>query len=279
MASAELKPGESFGPYRLESVLGRGAIGLVFRAEQDDGTVVALKILRAELVGDAVFERRFAREARVAREVDHPNVVQVLDAGEVDGRCFLAMRYVHGRSLGEQLATDGPRQIVEVARLAAELGGALDALHLTGLVHRDVKPANILLDESGVSALTDFGLAKGRAYTVLTRPGQILGTVDYLAPEVIRGDGAGPASDIYGLGCVLYACLTGKAPFADPSPFRVTFGHLEEEPADPCAWRDDAPADLSQAILSALAKEPAERPPTARALALAVWRAAAATAP
>jgi serine/threonine protein kinase len=273
----ELGPGDAFGAYRLEAILGQGATGVVFRAVREpDGTTVALKILRRELGGDAVFASRFRHEMRAAREVEHPHLVPVLDAGSFEGRQYLAMRYVAGRSLASRLAEAGPLPIADVARLAGEIGAALDALHRCGLVHRDVKPANILLDERGTAALTDFGLAKGRAYTALTRPGQVLGTVDYLAPEVIRGDGASPASDVYGLGCVVFACLAGAPPFAAPSPLQVTVGHLGAEPPDPCAGRNDAPPGLSEAVLEALAKEPAHRPVTARRYALAIWQAAGA---
>jgi serine/threonine-protein kinase len=238
---------------------------------------VALKILRRELGGDAVFASRFRHEVRAAREVEHPHLVAVLDAGSFEGRHYLAMRYVAGRSLESRLAEAGPLPIADVARLAGEIGAALDALHRCGLVHRDVKPANILLDERGTASLTDFGLAKGRAYTVLTRPGQVLGTVDYLAPEVIRGEGAGPASDVYGLGCVVFTCLAGAPPFAAPSPLQVTVGHLGAEPPDPCAGRNDAPPGLSEAVLEALAKDPQRRPGTARRYALTIWQAAGAS--
>lgn len=275
MDSGELKPGDAFGPYRLESLLGHGATGVVFRARSNsEQATVAVKVLRAELADDPVFTRRFLREARAAREIEHPHVVPVLDAGTIAGRHFLAMPYMAGRSLAERMRTEGRLPTADVARLAAEIGAALDALHRGGLVHRDVKPANILLDEHGVATLTDFGLAKGRAYTVLTKPGQVLGTVDYLAPEVIRGKGARPASDIYGLGCVVFACLAGRPPFVSSSPFEVTVAHLGEEPPDPCAGRDDAPAGLSAAVLEALAKEPSARPASARAYALGIWRAA-----
>ena len=271
MGPSDLEPGDAFGPYRLEELLGRGATGIVFRAVREaDTTAVALKVLREELAGDAVFSRRFLHEARAAREVEHPHVVPVLDAGTLLGRHYLAMRFVAGRSLADKLVTEGPLPTGDIVQLAAEIGSALDALHRCGLVHRDVKPANILLDAQGTAALTDFGLAKGRAYTVLTKPGHVLGTVDYLAPEVIRGDGASPASDIYGLGCVVFACLAGRPPFAATSPFQVAVGHLGKQPPDPCALRADAPPGLPAAVLTALSKEPTARPPTLPSSLLAI---------
>jgi len=150
----------------------------------------------------------------------------------------------------------------ELLRLVAEIGGGLDALHRQGIVHRDLKPSNILLRADGSAALTDFGLAKGPAYTVLTRPGQVLGTLDYLAPELVRGEGATPASDIYALGCVAFECLAGRPPLADRSLFGVGAAHLEDEPPDP-----PAPPEVAWALRRALAKNPAARPPTATAYA------------
>ena len=152
----------------------------------------------------------------------------------------------------------------ETLAVAAEIGAGLDALHSAGLVHRDVKPSNVMLDERGVALLCDFGLAKGRAYTVLTRPGQVMGTLDYLAPELIRSGQASTASDIYALGCVVYECLQ-VAPFGRLNAFQVGVAHLEEEPPDPCARRNDTPPRVSWAVLRALEKDPARRPNTGTA--------------
>jgi serine/threonine-protein kinase len=274
----EPQPGDVLGPYRIEQLLGQGATGTVYRAARvSDGETVALKVLRAELARDPEYSHRFLHEARAAREVDHRHVVRVLDAGTAGDRHFLAMAYVEGGSLSDRLA-GGPLPLPDLLRLAAEVGAALDALHARGVVHRDVKPSNILCEQDGAAVLTDFGVAKGRAYTVLTQPGQVLGTVDFLAPEVIRGDGASAASDIYGLGCVVFACLAGAPPFAGARPLQVMVGHLGQEPPDPGAARDDVPAGLSAAVLTALAKEPEARPPTGRAYALALWRAATGSA-
>jgi len=152
-------------------------------------------------------------------------------------------------------------------RVVAHVASGLDALHAGGIVHRDVKPSNVIIDEAGSAYLTDFGLAKGRAYTVLTKPGMVMGTLDYLAPEMLRGSVATGASDIYALGCVTFECTAGRAPFADTSMFDLASAHLNLEPPDPCADRADAPEGLSWAILQALAKEPDKRPPTATAYA------------
>lgn len=267
-AVAELEAGGRLGPYRLEEVLGEGGVGIVFKAVREpDAEVVALKVLRAELRGDDTYRRRFAREGRIAAGLSHRHLVPVLDAGEADGHPYLAARYVEGASLAEAL-DQGPLPLPALLRVAAEVATALDTLHREGLVHRDVKPSNIMLDESGSSFLTDFGLAKGAAATVLTKPGRVVGTLDYLAPEVIKGEPAGPAADIYALGCVVYECLTGLPPFAGKSFPETALAILEDEPADPSAGRDDLPPGLSFAVLQALAKKPAERPPTAAAYAL-----------
>jgi serine/threonine protein kinase len=272
---ATIEVGHRLGPYRIEERLGRGGMGVVFRAVHDDGRVVALKVLRDELAADQSFRTRLAREARAASEIDHPNLARVLEAGEADGRLYLAVRYVDGRSLADRLAADGPLEVPELVRLAAQVGAGLDALHRRGIVHRDVKPANLLLAADGPAVVADFGLARNRAWTVLTRPGQVLGTLDYLAPELIRGEPADPMSDLYALGCVLYECLAGAPPFAGRGVLRIGMAHLEEEPGDPAAGRADVPPALSWTVRQALAKDPARRPPGAGTLARMLRLAAA----
>jgi serine/threonine-protein kinase len=265
---AALEVGRRLGPYRIEARLGQGGMGVVFRARHDgDGRTVALKVLRDELNADDEFKRRLAREARAAAEVDHPNLAPVLEMGEADDRLYLAIRYVDGRSLDQRLRFDGPRPVPELVRVAADVGAGLDALHGKGIVHRDVKSANIMLAADGTAVLTDFGLAKGLAYTVLTKPGQILGTLNYLAPEVLRKEPAGPLSDVYAFGCVLFECLAGKPPFAGRGLLKVGMAHLEELPGDPAADRDDVPEAVSWTVRQALAKNPARRPPGAGTLA------------
>ncbi len=264
----DLAPGDRLGPYRIEEPLGRGAVGVVFRAAREPGGEwVALKVLRPELSHDDVFRRRFAHEARAAGEVRHRHLVQVLDAGEAEGRAYLAVAFVRGRTLEERLGVEGALPVADVVRLVAHVGSGLDALHAAGIVHRDVKPSNVMLDEEGSALLTDFGLAKGRAYTVLTRPGMVMGTLDYLAPELLRGAEASPASDRYALGCLAFECATGRPPFADRSMVQLASAHLDEPPPDASARREDLPPGMSWAITQALSKEPARRPPTGTAFA------------
>jgi serine/threonine protein kinase len=276
----DLEPGHRLGAYRLEERLGEGAVGVVFRAiKEPEGEEVALKVLRAELSADETFRRRFVHEARAAGEVRHKHLVPITDAGEAEGRPYLAVAFVRGQTLEARLASDGPMTLEDVVRVVAHVASGLDALHAGGIVHRDVKPSNVIIDETGSANLTDFGLAKGRAYTVLTKPGMVMGTLDYLAPELLRGSEATAASDIYALGCLAYECTAGRAPFADTSLFDLASAHLNVEPTDPCANRPDAPEGLSWAILQALAKDPEGRPPTATAYAHLISFAAGGRAP
>ncbi|MDH4281358.1 MAG: serine/threonine protein kinase, partial [Myxococcales bacterium] len=273
----ELAIAETLGPYALESVLGEGSMGIVYRARREPaGEIVALKVLRERLSGDPTYLSRFRREARAASEIEHPNLVRVVDAGEIEGSFYVASAYYEGGTLADRIAS-GALSLSEALGVATQIGAALDALHSVGLVHRDVKPSNIMLDGEGTAALTDFGLAKGPAYTVLTRPGQVMGTVEYLAPELVTGEAATLASDLYALGCVVYECLAGAPPFASENVFEALTMHLDSEPADLHAIRPDVPAALSFAVLTALAKEPGKRPPSARAYGLLLASGARAT--
>jgi serine/threonine protein kinase len=260
--------GQPLGPFVLKGVLGEGAMGLVYRAvRESNGEVVAVKILKHRLSRDELYKERFRREARVAQQVRHPHLVPVVEAGEDEGIHYLAMSYVEGMSLGEWIEQEGQLPIRACVRTVREVASGLDALHSEGLVHRDVKPSNIMLDRAGTAALTDFGLARGRAFTVLTKPGEVMGTPDYIAPELISGAEAGPLSDVYALGCVAYECFTGKPPFAGRTLLEVAVAHMDEEPPGPRAHRPELPSDLAWSLLQALAKDPARRPPTALAYA------------
>ena len=261
----ELEAGDIFGEYRVEERLGEGAMGTVYRAIRDmETTPVALKLVKSEFATDGLYRQRFLHEARAASEVTHPNLVDVVDAGEVEGRQYLAMRLVSGRALDEIVKAGERLDPQTAATIATQIGDALDALHAKGVVHRDVKAANIIVQDDGSAALTDFGLAKGTGYAGLTAVGQIVGTIEYLAPERITGQEAAPGSDLYALGCVIYEILVGKTPFGGKGPMGTAFGHLEEQPPDPCDARADVTPAFAAAVLTALVKDPAERPPTAR---------------
>lgn len=246
------------GGYRITGVVGEGAAAIVYRA--GDGTRdVAVKVRRAP---DAELERRLEREARVARLLDSPHIAPVLDAGR--GWIVLPL---YRESLAERLRRDGALGLGETARLAAQIGTGIDALHRLRVLHRDIKPSNVLLDEAGDAAVSDFGLARGEDSTQLTREGQLVGSAHYLAPELIEGRAASPASDVYAFGCLLYECVSGAPPFAGRDDAEIGFAHLVEEPRDPRAGHPELPADATLALLTALRKDPRERPTTATALA------------
>lgn len=256
--------GDQIGAYRIGTKLGEGAAGAVYSAvRHDDGFWVAVKVLKRGLSADPTYLARFRREARVATEVQHRNLVPIIEFGEQSGHVFIAAEFRDGGSLADLISEKGQLPLEECARLVADIASGLRALHHHDIVHRDVKPANVMLDHHGSAALTDFGLARGHAYTVLTTPGQVLGTIDYLAPELIQGREATPASDVYSLGCLAYECVTGAPPFADRGVFEVAVAHLEEEPPDPRTRRDDLTDEFAWALLRALEKDPGERAPTA----------------
>lgn len=271
------KEGTVVGAFRVESLLGEGGMGRVYLASADDGSQVALKLVKADLARDDVFRRRFEREADIAARVGHPNVVPIVSRGEHEGIPFLAQRFIRGGSLDGRIEREGRLPLEDSIKVCLEVAGGLDALHESGLVHRDVKPGNILLDEQGMAYITDFGLAKDREASVLTKPGQALGSMDYMAPEQIRGVEVSAPTDVYALGCVMYECLTGSPPFADRQGMRILWAHLQDEPPDVRTTRDDVSEDVAFALGRALEKEPENRPPTATAYARMIQIAAGMT--
>jgi serine/threonine protein kinase len=256
----ESRIGGEVGGYRIESLLGVGGMGIVYRATGPDNRPVAIKLIKEDYARDATFLRRFSREARIAQTVSNPHVVPVLDTGEHDGVPYLASVFIEGGSLEHRLERTGPLDVPMSVRICAQVADGLSALWGAGMVHRDVKPGNILLDSAENAYITDFGLAKDSQGTALTRPGQALGSLDYMAPEQIRGEQVTAATDIYALGCVIFECVEGRPPFADRGGMQVLWSHLRDEPPDPT--RGGLRPEFIRALKAALRKAPSERPGT-----------------
>ncbi len=263
------------GDYVIGRLLGEGAMGKVYEASGPDGTRVALKLVKADYARDETFRRRFHREAQIAQMVKHPNVVPVLATGEHEGIPYMAQKFIDGLSLEEKLKRDGPLDVACAVRICAGVAAGLEALWAAGMVHRDVKPANILLDERGESYITDFGLAKDTQASLLTLPGQALGSMEYMAPEQIRGQSLSAAADIYSLGCVMNECICGRPPFAEAQGMRTLWAHLQDDPPDPRRLRGDLPPQFAQTLLLALEKDPHRRPASAGEYARMLAAAAA----
>jgi tRNA A-37 threonylcarbamoyl transferase component Bud32 len=258
--ATELAPGTRFAGYRIESLIGRGAMAEVYRACDDDGRVVALKLLEGAVAHDERFRRRFLRETELATSLHDPHIVSTLASGEDDGRLFLAMELVEGPDLRRILREEGrldPERAVGLVEQAAE---ALDTAHAAGLVHRDVKPGNILVgsDADGEHAyVCDFGLARHvSSVSSLTGDRGFVGTIDYVPPEQIEGSTVDARADVYSLGCVLYECLAGVRPYDRDSELSVVFAHLNEPPPKLTDVRPDLPAAFDEVFATALAKSP-----------------------
>ncbi|WP_051222273.1 serine/threonine-protein kinase [Conexibacter woesei] len=260
----ELEPGDEIAGYRITGLAGRGGMGVVYRAEQLDlQRPVALKLIATPLARDEAFRERFVRESRAAAAIDHPNVIPVYSAGEEGGRLYLAMRYVDGEDLRSLVGRDGPMEPARAASVIAQVANALDAAHARGLIHRDIKPANVLLDRDH-AYLTDFGLTKRlTGETTMTGSGRWVGTLGYIAPEQIRGEGVDARADVYALGCLLFYVLTGVAPYRRDSDEATLYAHLNDPPPDAAALEPEVPVALAAVVERALAKDPDERFPSA----------------
>src|SRR3954453_14732232 len=258
---AELAPGTQFGAYRIESVAGQGGMGVVYRATQLGlDRAVGLKVITPAFAHDEEFRARFQRESKLAASIEHPNVIPVYEAGEQDGTLFLAMRYVDGTDLKSLLGREGRLEPIRSARFVNQIGVALDAAHAAGLVHRDVKPANALLASQDHVYLTDFGLTKRAASgSAMTKTGQMVGTVDYVAPEQVEGGSVDARTDVYSLACVLYHLLTGHVPFDKRTEMAKLFAHVHEDPPRPSDAVPGLPGPLDDVVWRGMAKEPSKR--------------------
>jgi serine/threonine-protein kinase len=264
--STSLDPwlGSELAGYRLEELLGRGGMGVVYRAwDPRLKRQVAVKLIAPELSGDPAFRERFLAEAELAAALEHPNVVPIHDAGEVEGQLYLVMRLVEGSDLKTLLAAEGPLPPRRAVAICAQLAGALDAAHARGLVHRDVKPSNVLLGQNEHVYLADFGLTRELAEQgALAVDGRSVGTPAYVAPEQITGGDTAAAADQYALGCVLFECLTGEPPFTGERELAVLFAHLENEPPLASGCNAELPEAVDPVLRRALAKDPGERYPS-----------------
>jgi predicted Ser/Thr protein kinase len=281
---AGLTVGSLFGGYRIESFVARGGMGVVYTATQLAlQRMVALKVVAPELAQDESFRERFKREAMLAAGLDHPSILPVYEAGEVDGQLFLAMRYVLGTDLDRLIKRERTLDPERAAAIIAQVAGALDAAHSRGLVHRDVKPGNILIaEEYGEERayLTDFGLTKSVATGAhLTRTGYVVGTLDYVAPEQVQGRSVDGRADTYALACVLYRAVTGHVPFDRPGDVAKMFAHLNDPPPSAAAISPAVSAELDGVIRHGMAKQPEERYASSGELARAARAAVAATVP
>jgi serine/threonine protein kinase len=272
--------GTSFAGYRVESVLGRGGMSVVYLAEHPRlKNRVALKLLAPSLAEDDLFRERLLRESRLAASLSHPNVIPVYDTGEAEGLLYVSMRYVEGEDLRALLRERGPLPLAETASVISQAAAALDAAHARGLVHRDVKPANILLEPGAEPAghvyVADFGLTKHTDARSGATASGVVGTVEYMPPEQIEGRQLDARSDVYALGCVLFECLTGQAPFRRDNDVAVLWAHIREEPPRVSDLARGVPRAFDAIVDRALAKSPADRYESCGALATDVRAAAA----
>jgi len=259
-----MSTGSVLAGYRLKSLIGQGAMGAVYLAEgREAGGDVALKLLTPELTEDERFRQRFMREAELAASLDHRHVVPILAFGEEDGRLYLAMAYVEGLDLHELLRREGRLEAARTLHLLGHVAAALDAAHSAGLVHRDVKPANILvggLPGAEHAYVCDFGVARHMSsVSSLTGDRGFVGTIDYVPPEQIAGGSIDRRADVYSLGCVLYECLTGERPFDRESELALVYAHLNDPPPRVTDLRPELPETLDRVVATALAKEPNDR--------------------
>jgi serine/threonine-protein kinase len=260
----DMSVGTTFNGYRITSVLGRGGMSVVYAAEHLRlGRTVALKVLSQSLAADETFRERFSRESQLAASLDHPNIVPIYDAGEAEGFFYIAMRHVEGSDLGTLIEREGPLSLGQTLFYIEQVASALDQAHEQGLIHRDVKPANVLIARpSDRVFLTDFGIVKQLSTKGLTKPAFFLGTYEYSAPEQIEGKDVDRRTDLYALGCILYECLSAEPPFKGDTESSLIKAHLSDPPPRLAEKRPDVPLAVTDIILTAMAKRKEDRYPT-----------------
>lgn len=264
--------GQKIGPYEILEEIGRGGMGLVFKARHEKlGRLVALKMLAPHLAANPKMRARFLREAKLQANLLHPNVVNIFDYLEQNGNAFLVMEYVKGKNLEEMLLKKGRFTVPEVLYVAEGVLEALSFMHRQGVIHRDIKPSNILVTETGLIKVTDFGIARlVEEEASLTQVGGKVGTLFYMAPELLKGGKLSPAADIYSLGVTLFQLLTGQVPFTGKTEYEIIKAHLEKPPPDVKKLNPEVPEALAEVIKKALAKDPTRRFPSAAAFLEAI---------
>ncbi|MDA0172254.1 serine/threonine protein kinase [Solirubrobacter taibaiensis] len=256
------------GDYRIEGIVGVGRMGVVYLAiDRITGRAVALKVLREDVGADPVYRARFRREGELLSQLNHPHVIPIYGMGEIDGELYTASRLVSSTLRSLILAHD--QLPLDVAmKVLVSVASALDAAHAAGVVHRDVKPANVLIDPGPEVFLGDFGLARDTEGSQLTLPGQVLGTIDYMAPELLDGERVGPATDIYGLACLAVETLTGTVPYVRDTDAAIMYAHIVDPPPSVRERRPELPRALDAVLAAGMAKAPEERPASAGALVI-----------
>src|SRR3954452_11945133 len=253
------------GDYRIEGIVGVGRMGYVYLAiDRITGRAVALKVLRDDVGIDPVYRERFRREANLLVALEHPHIIPIYALGELDGDLYIATRIV-SRTLRDVIQA-GPVSVDFALKTLSCVASALDSAHALGVVHRDVKPANVLIDPGPAVYLADFGLARDPDGMALTAPGQVLGTIDYMAPELLDGDGVGAATDIYGLACLAVETLTGAVPYERATDAAIMYAHIVDPPPRVSERRPELPRALDAVLAAGLAKDPDDRPPSAGTL-------------
>jgi serine/threonine-protein kinase len=263
------------GDYRIEGIVGVGRTGIVYLAtDSRTGRAVALKVLREDVSVDPIYRERFRREGAMLAALRHPHVIPIYGMGEIDGDLYIATRLVSGTL--KNVILNGPIELDMALGIITAVGEAVDVAHEAGVVHRNIKPANVLMDpgEHGPHVfLGDFGLARDPDAQALTLPGQVIGTLDYMAPEHLDAEGVGTPADIYALTCLVVETLTGEVPFIRGTDAAVMYAHVTEDPPSISARRPELPPALDDVIAAGMAKDPDDRPPTARAFITEMLRA------
>ena len=267
--------GQALGQYELLDLVGKGGMATVYRARQQSiGRVVAVKVLPAAFMHEETFLKRFQREVQAIALMQHPRVLPVHDYGEDRGIPYIVMAYIDGGSLAQRIKEEGPLPLPDVVRLIEQIAEGLDYAHEQGVIHRDFKPSNVLLDSRGNPYLADFGIAKVSQETAQLTGSGIVGTPFYMAPEMFSGDAPSTSVDIYALGVTLYQMLSGELPYKGDTPVQLMYAHLNQPVPDICAVRADAPRAVQQVLERAMAKDPADRYQSAGDLAAALRQAA-----